>query len=53
MSRNNGIISNCANFHFEIRRMKGYTVRVKFVFWSAAVKVAECERNESRRALMS
>ena len=31
--------------------MRGYTLRVKFVFWSAAIKVALCEKNESRRAL--
>ena len=47
------VISNRAKFHFEIRRMKGYTLRVKFVFWSATIKVAECEKNESKRALTS
>ena len=34
------VISNRAKFHFKIRWMKGYTLRVKFVFWSAAIKVA-------------
>ena len=47
------VISNRAKFHFEIRWMKGDTLCVKFVFWSAAIKVAECEKNESRRALTS
>ena len=47
------VIGNRAKFHLEIHWMKGYTLRVKFVFWSAAIKVTECEKNESRRALTS
>ena len=47
------VISNRAKFHSEIPWMKGYTLRVKFVFWSAAIKVAVCEKNESRSALTS
>ena len=45
------VISNRAKFYFEIRWKKGYTIRLKFVFWSAAIKVVECEKKyESRRA---
>ena len=44
------VIGNRAKFHLEIHWMKGYTLRVKFVFWSTTIKVAKCEKNESKRA---
>ena len=51
------VISTCAKFHFENslneRLYILYVGSFKFVFWSAAIKVAECEKNESRRALMT
>ena len=47
------VISNCAKFHPKIRWNKGSNLRVKFVFYTAAIKVAECEKNVSRRALTS
>ena len=35
------VISNCAKFHPKIRWDKGSNLRVKFVFYTAAIKMTE------------
>ena len=47
------VISNCAKFHPKIRWNKGSNLRVKFVFYTAAIKMTELGRMSRGEVMMS
>ena len=47
------VIGNRAKFHLEIHWMKGYTLRVKFVFYTAAIKITKFGRMRGGEVMTS
>ena len=45
------VISNCAKFHPKIRWNKGSDLRVKFVFYTTAIRITELGRMSRREVI--